>query len=539
MSRNSHFDNAVPSGQWRYDAFISYRHTEPDRKWAKWLHTALETYRVPRAALRQGVSPRLKRVFRDEEELPASSDLNNQIEQALQASRFLIVICSPRTPASRWVNREVERFRELGRHDRILALLIEGEPSHSFPSALREIRRTIVDAHGAAREQIEEVEPLAADVRISRTETQRHLARMALLRIMACILGVRFDDLRRREQERRARRFAYLSLGGAILALIMAGLALVALLQRNEANRQRGIAQENERQAIVARRQAQKRLAESLVSQGDVYASSGRWIEASRSIQDAFAAYGDAQEQPFAAELALWQLQLSAPAPLNRAFAPRTLGRGAVAFSADGKLAAALKDDESLAIWDLQTGRRLRDLGNTGGRAYAADFSRDRKHLITSHHDHTVRVWDVATGKLLRTLKGHTDVVRCVAFFPDDRRAVSGGDDGVLYLWDIEKDEFINTLRGLNSPVLSLSVSSNVNAVIFGGQNGKVAILDLTKKQTGASRHVRCARDGRRPFRRPERGGHCRRRRDDPLGCRIVSRRERTFTQPQVLASGG
>ena len=43
----------------RYDAFISYRHVEPDRKWAKWLHTALETYRVPRRMVRtKGVPSR-------------------------------------------------------------------------------------------------------------------------------------------------------------------------------------------------------------------------------------------------------------------------------------------------------------------------------------------------------------------------------------------------------------------------------------------------------------------------------------------------
>src|SRR5882724_7860007 len=123
--------------EYRYDAFISYRHVEPDRRWAKWLHKSLETYRVPSRLVRErGVRPRIERVFRDEEELPASADLSKEIDRALEQSRFLIVICSPRTPASRWVNKEVQRFREMGRHDRILALLIEGDPRESFPRAL-------------------------------------------------------------------------------------------------------------------------------------------------------------------------------------------------------------------------------------------------------------------------------------------------------------------------------------------------------------------------------------------------------------------
>jgi len=131
----------MPEREVRYDAFVSYRHAPLDRRWAVWLHGALESYRTPRALLARGVPARIARVFRDEEELPASADLSSTIADALESSRFLVVVCSPRTPASRWVGQELRRFRELGRHDRILALLVEGEPDEAFPRALREIRR--------------------------------------------------------------------------------------------------------------------------------------------------------------------------------------------------------------------------------------------------------------------------------------------------------------------------------------------------------------------------------------------------------------
>ncbi len=77
-----------------YDAFISYRHVARDRKWAEWLITALETYRVPRALQKRHFPRRLHKVFRDEDEIPTSPDLNDQIKQALNKSRALIVICS-------------------------------------------------------------------------------------------------------------------------------------------------------------------------------------------------------------------------------------------------------------------------------------------------------------------------------------------------------------------------------------------------------------------------------------------------------------
>ena len=213
-----------------YAAFISYRHVDPDRGWARWLHRALEAYRVPRALVPRVGRRRLGRVFRDEEELAASADLSAEIERALQDSDYLLVVCSPRAPESKWVNREIERFQEMGRSDRILALLIEGEPHTSFPPALRTLRPTAERTDLSERD----VEPLAADVRPAEGETQRSRRRTALLRTAAAILGCAYDDLRRRAamQARRRRLIA----GGVLLAVAAAlgGLSLYAFRQRDQ-----------------------------------------------------------------------------------------------------------------------------------------------------------------------------------------------------------------------------------------------------------------------------------------------------------------
>src|SRR5262245_53740806 len=121
--------NDTPGGPaYLYDAFISYRHIPRDRKWAEWLIAALESYRLPKALQERGLPPRLGKIFRDEDEVAASPDLNEHIKEALAASRFLIVVCSAFTPRSKWVAREIEIFNELGRSDQVLALLTEGEP---------------------------------------------------------------------------------------------------------------------------------------------------------------------------------------------------------------------------------------------------------------------------------------------------------------------------------------------------------------------------------------------------------------------------
>jgi hypothetical protein len=89
-----------PDQPYVYDAFISYGHVERDRKWAECLIEALESYQMPKSLQAKGLPARFRKVFRDEDEVPASSDLNDQIEQALVGSRFLIVVCSATTPVA-------------------------------------------------------------------------------------------------------------------------------------------------------------------------------------------------------------------------------------------------------------------------------------------------------------------------------------------------------------------------------------------------------------------------------------------------------
>jgi len=207
-----------------YDAFISYRHVDRDRKWAEWLIAALEGYRVPKALQERGLPPRLRKIFRDEDELPSSPDLNDQIKAALHSSRFLIVVCSAFTPRSKWVEREIQVFNELGRGDQVLALLTEGEPADSFPDAMLVRVREVTDPNGSKRIVKEDKEPLAADVRPRPGVSTETSKRLALLRLVAVILGVKFDDLRQREQQReRKRHLTWMALAAAFILLIGGG----------------------------------------------------------------------------------------------------------------------------------------------------------------------------------------------------------------------------------------------------------------------------------------------------------------------------
>ena len=219
-----------------YWAFISY--SSHDRGWARWLQRALETYAVPQRLVGTvtpaGPAPqRLRPIFRDRSELAADADLAGKVQAALERSAFLIVICSPQAAASRWVDEEIRRFRALHGDSRILAVIVAGSPGGEhqdcFPPALR-----YRDEAGARTH----VEPIAADLRAGGDGR-----RLALLKLVAGMLGVGLDELIRRDAQRRARQLATLaaaSFGGMAL---MTGLTSIALVERNEARRQRGHAE--------------------------------------------------------------------------------------------------------------------------------------------------------------------------------------------------------------------------------------------------------------------------------------------------------
>lgn len=233
------------SGEAHYRAFVSYSHR--DQGFGRRLHRRLEGYAVPRRLVGRvtprGVAPRrVARVFRDREELSAAHDLTREIREALANSGALIVVCSPNAAASPWVAREIEVFRALHPDRPVLAALIAGEPRAAFPEAL-------MHASGGL------TEPLAADFR-----REGDGPRLALLKLVAGVLGLGLDELIQRDAQRRLRNVMAVT-GAAFAAVIaMALLTSVAVTSRVEAERLRA---EAERQREVAERQTLEVLKQS------------------------------------------------------------------------------------------------------------------------------------------------------------------------------------------------------------------------------------------------------------------------------------
>ena len=148
--------------KFRFKAFISYSHA--DGGWASWLQKALEGYRVPRHLVGSKgefgpVPKRLIPVFRDREDLSSAADLSGKVKEALEASETLIVVCSPSARKSEWVNEEIRDFRELGRGDRIHAVIVDGDPTSDDPEDPRHPAGCAAPArHAAPPEDLDRVD---------------------------------------------------------------------------------------------------------------------------------------------------------------------------------------------------------------------------------------------------------------------------------------------------------------------------------------------------------------------------------------------
>ena len=236
----------------KYRAFIAYAHKDEPR--AHKLRQALEAYRVP-AELVGSDSPfgpvpaRLFPIFRDRDELAGSADLGSAIEKALEESSHLIVLCSPPAAQSMWVNEEVRRFKAMGKADRILCLILDGEPFASLrgnpdQECLPVATRRIVNEEGLITEK--PAEPAAADER-SGGDGEKS----AFLKIVAGLLGVGLDDLRKRDLHARHRKATLAAVASLALALGATGLAGYAIHQRNLARESHAQTEEQRKLAIL------------------------------------------------------------------------------------------------------------------------------------------------------------------------------------------------------------------------------------------------------------------------------------------------
>lgn len=228
-------------GEYKYYAFISYK--REDEKWAAWLQKKIENYKLPTSLRKSNPDfpKQVKRCFRDTTDLTAGV-LEKAIQQGLQASKYLIVICSPRAAQSTRVCKEVEEFITSGREEYIIPFIVEGQP-HSKDEAKECFPRNLRELSGKR-------ELLGINI----NETGRDIA---ATKAVAHMFGLQFDTLWQRETREKKRRRRWIITLSLLVALLSISVAAAFIFQ----NRQMRI---NQARAVAHR-------ASQLVDEGDSY----------------------------------------------------------------------------------------------------------------------------------------------------------------------------------------------------------------------------------------------------------------------------
>lgn len=403
----------------QYTAFISYRHTSPDEAIAKKLHTYIETYAIPQEVRRTSGRKKMGRVFRDQEELPLSADLGNDIHTALESAEWFIAVCSPQYLQSRWCMAELDYFISLGKRDHILVILVDGEPQDAFP---QQLRYAIVD------NRFVEVEPLAADVRAGSLGASLKKLKNEKLRILAPMLGVSYDQLRQRARKRRLR----ITVGAAAAGFaVLAGFLTYALIKTDQVTRQRDIALNNQMQLLI--------------DEANIATADGNKLNAADILRGAVSmrdTVGDGNDASLSAalEYALYRDSFGTIQTIhndNRQFDD-------MIFSNDDKYLLGISNYYSATLIDAATGEMLYTVSRgMDSEVDGVGFTKDNRYFYTvDAYRSVVLLYEVATGELYRQYEYLTDGNFMISdrIFPlSDGRILIPKEKSIL-LWDYEAD---------------------------------------------------------------------------------------------------
>jgi WD40 repeat protein len=406
----------IKKSRYSYWAFVSYSHR--DEKMGAWLHRSLEKFRVPKPLVGRKHSDtviprRFFPIFRDRDELPTAASLGKQINQALRESRFLIVVCSPNAAKSQWVNEEIKYFKSLGREDRVMCFIVDGEPNaptgqgqqdkECFPPAIR----FQVDKNGKLLKTA--ANPIAADARRGRDGR-----RNAFLKLIAGIIGVGFNKLKRRESERR---FRAMTVASALMFIMVLSFAILTW------------------QAVSAKNQAVGVQSDLLLSRAHLLIDSGETQEALANLARAIE-LNPANRVAAARTIALIT-QRNYPYRLTKFEGHKDQARSC-RFSSDGRYLVSAGHDRTAKIWDTRTGLLHGKPMVQRGKINSAVFSPDNRFVLTASTDGMASLWDALTTRRIVSFQ-HDEEVLSAQFSQDGQHIITASSDSSVVVWDLDR----------------------------------------------------------------------------------------------------
>ena len=502
----------------RFDAFISYSHAA-DGRLAPAVQAGLQ--RLAKKTFQR----RALRVFRDETGLSTNPHLWGAIETALLASEWFVLLASPESSRSDWVDREVTTWLAHKPLDHLLVVVTDGTLAFTETGQIDTGR---VDTHlttclPTALIDALDHEPRWLDLRWARDDTQLDLRngrfRAAIADLAAPIHDIPKDDLESDDvhQQRRTRHLATTAIAAVTtLALVAATTAVIALQQRNEAAHQRDAALARSLAAeAVAAAPTNVDLAlllgvEGSRRDGSIDTDTGLLtaLDAARhDIGFVTSLPDDIVDLEFdAARNTLYTIGVSGDL---RAWDPETFEPSGdplvtgvestylLDISGDGRRLAYSSADGAHVL-DLETGRQIGEaIGPPNG--YPTLDATGRSLATTEEGGSGATVWDVDTGTPTAEIDlGASLPAVFSVFLSDGRLAVAGFTDTVVHVFSLDDgaaDE-TDTIEGV-PPTGALGVTPDGRWLAAGGLTQTAALIEVsTMKVADAPLSTRGSRIG-------------------------------------------
>ena len=432
--------------KYKYDAFISYRHVEPDLTIAEILHDMIEKFNIPkhlRTVSNDGSlidDKHVFRVFRDREEL-STKDLSTMIEEAIANSENLIVICSKRTSLSPWCRKEVQLFKKIHGANNIIPILIEGEPDESFIDELKNLKATFINSENVEEEK--NIELLAADIRPDEVKSPSFkgyeilqnskdpklneltkksldiLKKSEIYRIVASMLNVNYGDLKLRHQERYLKRIIYTSITASIAMLIFV-ISVTTLYLKSVASERKA----NEQSSLMTLNMANEANLQGNRMLGVLIAQ-----EAMKNVSPKMEKYN--------------------------------------------KLEAQYENILNNSLITLPFSNQF--ILPTESEAASFGISSDSKWLISSGSFYNAIIWDLENGGIKKTLTFESPVIS-IALSPNSKKSYIGTANNKIFEVNMENYEIKDVFGNSTLPAVAMRISKN-NKYLFALRNA--LILDV------------------------------------------------------------
>lgn len=504
-----------------YFAFISYK--SEDVEWAIWLQHELEHYHLPASFNgRTDVRQELRPVFRDMDELSAGN-LPAQIQQALANSQNLIVVCSPLSASSQWVNKEVETFISMGKTNRIFPFIVEGSsPTEFFPPALLNLPK--------------DDERLGGDVSKNGRDA-------AFVKTVAGMLEVSFDSLwGRYEREKIEEQQKLIETNNKILrnqarfitekALsvlesgdsYLARLLVLEVLPKNIAHPERPYIPEAElalrrisdyQTAILREHNEYAYYAEFSPDGHYVVAATGlpgggggriclwdaktgqflKRLEGhiTSTMSAKFNKTGDLIVSAGGRTVCIWDVKKGIEiATFEAEGGDFTYAE----FSPDGKYVLALMPDTTVRIWRWRKGTFTTIIDSSSVFSHPEYYSPnpedsrvpyfnsvmycpDGENIVLSSYSDPIAIWNIRTEKVIKTID--CGDFRSIAISPDGKTITSANKDNTIRIWDLDSGKEIKVLKGHTSSIVHIAYSNDGNLLVSSSYDNTIRIWDVTE----------------------------------------------------------